>query len=157
MTIRRTWILVALATGALLAATGARAWVAVRVGPRLVGAAAVGVAAGAVAGAAVASASSYPYPSTVVVTPPPAPPPPAAAAPPQPQAAPQPQAPAAPQAPPQPQATQPSPKSTAPPAPGTVVTSLPSGCVSSGGRYQCGSVWYQPYFGANGVYFEVVR
>jgi hypothetical protein len=45
-----------------------------------------------------------------------------------------------------------------PPAPaGAVVTTLPSGCVQSGGRYQCGSVVYQPYFGGNGVYYEVVR
>ncbi len=48
---------------------------------------------------------------------------------------------------------------TPPPAPatvGSVVTTLPSGCVSTGGRYQCGSVWYQPYFGGNGVYYQVV-
>jgi hypothetical protein len=44
----------------------------------------------------------------------------------------------------------------APPAVGTVVTTLPSGCASVGGRYQCGSVWYQPYFGGNGVYYQVV-
>ena len=44
----------------------------------------------------------------------------------------------------------------APPAVGTVVTTLPSGCVTSGNRYQCGSVWYQPYFGGNGVYYQVV-
>jgi hypothetical protein len=45
-----------------------------------------------------------------------------------------------------------------PPAPalGSVVTTLPSGCVQSGGRYQCGSAWYQPYFGSNGVYYQVV-
>lgn len=46
---------------------------------------------------------------------------------------------------------------TPPPAPpGGMITTLPSGCVSSGGRYQCGSVWYQPYFGSNGVYYQVV-
>jgi hypothetical protein len=44
----------------------------------------------------------------------------------------------------------------APPAVGSVVTVLPSGCASVGGRYQCGSVWYQPYFGGNGVYYQVV-
>jgi len=44
----------------------------------------------------------------------------------------------------------------APPAVGTVVTTLPSGCTTSGNRYQCGSVWYQPYFGGNGVYYQVV-
>jgi hypothetical protein len=45
----------------------------------------------------------------------------------------------------------------APTAVGSVVTTLPSGCVSAaGGRYQCGSVWYQPYFGSNGVYYQVV-
>jgi hypothetical protein len=44
-----------------------------------------------------------------------------------------------------------------PPAAGTVVTTLPSGCVSTGGRYQCGSTWYQPYFGGNGVYYQVVQ
>jgi hypothetical protein len=44
-----------------------------------------------------------------------------------------------------------------PPPAGGVITTLPSGCVSSGGRYQCGSTWYQPYFGANGVYYQVVQ
>lgn len=44
----------------------------------------------------------------------------------------------------------------APATVGTIVTTLPSGCVSSGGRYQCGPVWYQPYFGGNGVYYQVV-
>jgi hypothetical protein len=43
-----------------------------------------------------------------------------------------------------------------PAAVGSVVTTLPSGCVSTGGRYQCGSIWYQPYFGSNGVYYQVV-
>ncbi len=110
-------MLVALAAAAvLIVPAGARSWVAVRVAPRVVGAAAVGVAAGAVAGAAVASTSTYyaPPPTTVVTTPPPA------------------------------------------PAVGAVVTTLPSGCLSTGGRYQCGSVWYQPYFGGNGVYYQVV-
>jgi hypothetical protein len=125
MTSRKMRILGALAAAGMLGGPAtASAWVAVRAGPRFVGAAAVGVAAGAVAGAAVASTAYPTYPSTVVV-----PPPPAAAPPPAPAA----------------------------PAAGTVVTTLPSGCVSSGGRYQCGSVWYQPYFGANGVYYEVVR
>jgi hypothetical protein len=116
------------AAAALVGPATARAWVAVRVAPR-VGAVAVGVAAGAVAGAAVASSYYPPPPQTVVVTPPPAPPPAAAPAP-----APAPAA-----------------------AAGTIVTTLPAGCVESGGRYQCGSVWYQPYFGANGVYYQVVR
>jgi hypothetical protein len=44
----------------------------------------------------------------------------------------------------------------APPAVGTVVTTLPSGCATVGNRYQCGAVWYQPYFGGNGVYYQVV-
>ncbi len=110
-------ILVALAAVAIAPAT-ADAWVAVRAGPRLVGAAAVGVAAGAVAGAATANAYHYSAPSTTVVV----------------------------QPPPQP----------APPAVGTVVTTLPSGCTTSGNRYQCGGLWYQPYFGGNGVYYQVV-
>jgi hypothetical protein len=40
---------------------------------------------------------------------------------------------------------------------GTVITTLPSGCVASGSRYQCGSVYYQQYFGGNGVYYQVVQ
>jgi hypothetical protein len=124
---RNARVLVAVAGAVMLAPVAARGWVVARVGPRVVGAAAVGVAAGAVAGAAVASSSSYYYPSTTVVTPAPAPAP----------------APAAP-------------APAAPPAVGTVVTTLPSGCTESGGRYQCGSLWYQPYFGGNGVYYTVV-
>jgi hypothetical protein len=50
----------------------------------------------------------------------------------------------------------PPPAQSAPVPVGTVVTTLPSGCVSSGGRYQCGSSWYKEYFGANGVYYEAV-
>ena len=42
----------------------------------------------------------------------------------------------------------------APPA--GVVTTLPSGCASSGGVYHCGSSTYQPYFGSNGVYYQPV-
>ena len=46
------------------------------------------------------------------------------------------------------------------PAYGTDVTVLPSGAVSRNVHgitaYQCGSVWYRPYFGSNGVYYEVV-
>jgi hypothetical protein len=88
-----------------------------------------------VAGAAVASAAAPP-PQTVVVQPPPpvAAPPPPVAAPPPPGAAP--------------------PPGVAPV--GSVVTTLPPGCVQSGERYQCGSVFYQPYFGGNGVYYQVV-
>ena len=46
------------------------------------------------------------------------------------------------------------------PAYGTQVTQLPGGCTSQNVHgvmaYQCGSTWYRPYFGANGVYYEVV-
>jgi hypothetical protein len=28
--------------------------------------------------------------------------------------------------------------------------------VNGGNFYQCGPVWYQPYFGGNGVYYTVV-
>ncbi len=44
----------------------------------------------------------------------------------------------------------------APAPPAGMVTTLPPGCVSSGGKYQCGSVWYQPYFGGNGVYYQAI-
>jgi hypothetical protein len=52
----------------------------------------------------------------------------------------------------------PAPAPAAAPAVGTVVTALPPGCASptSSGRVQCGSVWYQPFFGSNGVYYQVV-
>jgi len=51
----------------------------------------------------------------------------------------------------------PPPAAPSPPAAvGTVVTTLPSGCVAADGRYQCGSVWYQPYFGGSGVYYQVI-
>jgi hypothetical protein len=134
MTTRHRRIFVALAAVVALSQGKASAWVVARVGPRIVGGVAVGVAAGAVAGAAVASAAT-PHttvvtpPPTTVVTPPPAAPP--AAAPP---------------------AAGPSPA----PSEGSVVTTLPSGCTSTGERYQCGSVYYQPYFGGNGVYYRVV-
>ena len=43
---------------------------------------------------------------------------------------------------------------------GAQVTTLPPGSQgrSVGGAqlYQCGDTWYKPYFGANGVYYEVV-
>ena len=55
-----------------------------------------------------------------------------------------------------PPAPAPAPAPATAPAVGTVVTTLPSGCTESGGRYQCGSLWYQPYFGGNGVYYQVV-
>jgi hypothetical protein len=46
------------------------------------------------------------------------------------------------------------------PAYGTLVTILPPGSESRNVNgimaYQCGSTWYRPYFGANGVYYEVV-
>jgi hypothetical protein len=44
----------------------------------------------------------------------------------------------------------------APPPVGGYVTTLPPGCTESGGRYLCGSVWYQPYFGGNGVYYQAI-
>lgn len=61
----------------------------------------------------------------------------------------------------QPQTVVVTPPPAPPPAPpptavGSVTTVLPSGCVSSAAKYQCGSVWYQPYFGSNGVYYQVV-
>ena len=46
------------------------------------------------------------------------------------------------------------------PAYGTQVTTLPEGCTSQNVNgvmaYQHGSTWYRPYFGSNGVYYEVV-
>jgi hypothetical protein len=46
------------------------------------------------------------------------------------------------------------------PAYGSVVTTLPAGCVSQNVKgimaYQCGSTWYRPFFGSSGVYYEVV-
>lgn len=46
------------------------------------------------------------------------------------------------------------------PAYGTQVTVLPPGCTAQNIHgtmaYTNGSVWYRPYFGANGVYYEVV-
>jgi hypothetical protein len=46
------------------------------------------------------------------------------------------------------------------PAYGSVVTTLPSGCVSQNVKgimaYQCGPTWYRPFFGSSGVYYEVV-
>ena len=43
---------------------------------------------------------------------------------------------------------------------GTQVTVLPPGSVARNVNgtvlYECGSVWYKPYFGSNGVYYEVV-
>jgi hypothetical protein len=37
---------------------------------------------------------------------------------------------------------------------------LPGGCVnislSSGQYYECGPNWFKPYFGSNGVYYQVV-
>jgi hypothetical protein len=43
---------------------------------------------------------------------------------------------------------------------GTQVTVLPPGSVSQNVNgvvaYQCGNAWYKPYFGSNGVYYEVV-
>ena len=46
------------------------------------------------------------------------------------------------------------------PAYGTDVTTLPSGAVSRNIHgtmaYEANNVWYRPYFGSNGVYYEVV-
>jgi hypothetical protein len=46
------------------------------------------------------------------------------------------------------------------PAYGTQVTTLPAGCTAENIHgtmaYRCGSVWYRPYFGSSGVYYEVV-
>ena len=43
---------------------------------------------------------------------------------------------------------------------GTQVTVLPPGSVSRNVNgtmaYECGSVWYRPYFGSSGVYYEIV-
>ena len=43
---------------------------------------------------------------------------------------------------------------------GTSLTYLPGGCVniniSSGQYYECGANWFKPYFGSNGVYYQVV-
>jgi hypothetical protein len=43
---------------------------------------------------------------------------------------------------------------------GEIVASVPSGCVTPnvGGvtYYMCGSTWFQPSYGANGVYYRVV-
>jgi len=47
------------------------------------------------------------------------------------------------------------------PAYGTQVTVLPAGCTAENVHgtmaYRCGSTWYRPYFGSNGVYYEVVQ
>jgi hypothetical protein len=53
---------------------------------------------------------------------------------------------------------------TAHPAPapvtGAVYAALPAGCMSpkvqGGTYYLCGNTWYQPAYGANGVYYRVV-
>jgi hypothetical protein len=43
---------------------------------------------------------------------------------------------------------------------GAVYATLPAGCISpkvSGGTYYlCGNTWFQPAYGANGVYYRVV-
>ncbi len=43
---------------------------------------------------------------------------------------------------------------------GTSLTYLPGNCVnihiSSGQYYECGANWFKPYFGSNGVYYQVV-
>ena len=40
------------------------------------------------------------------------------------------------------------------------VTVLPAGCVVQNVNgtmaYQCGTVWYRPFFGASGVYYQAV-
>lgn len=46
------------------------------------------------------------------------------------------------------------------PAIGSQVAALPSDCnamnVNGAQYYQCGLTWYQPFFGANGVYYTIV-
>jgi uncharacterized protein DUF6515 len=46
------------------------------------------------------------------------------------------------------------------PTVGTAVGALPPGCqqmnVNGQNYYQCAATWYRPYFGAGGVYYEVV-
>jgi hypothetical protein len=43
---------------------------------------------------------------------------------------------------------------------GTQVTALPGVCTAENVNgimaYQCGAAWYRPFFGANGVYYQVV-
>jgi hypothetical protein len=43
---------------------------------------------------------------------------------------------------------------------GAIYAALPSGCVASPGLdttyYMCGNTWFQPSYGANGVYYTVV-
>jgi hypothetical protein len=43
---------------------------------------------------------------------------------------------------------------------GGIYPTLPTGCMSpkvqSGTYYLCGNTWFQPSFGANGVYYKVV-
>ena len=43
---------------------------------------------------------------------------------------------------------------------GTLVASVPAGCpyqyVNGVNYYVCGPTWYQPYYGANGLYYRVV-
>jgi hypothetical protein len=40
------------------------------------------------------------------------------------------------------------------------VAALPPGCASmminNTQYYQCGPTWYQPFFGGNGVYYQIV-
>ncbi len=47
------------------------------------------------------------------------------------------------------------------PAIGSEVSSLPPNCtnvtVNGGTYYQCGPIWYQPFFGGNGVYYTVIQ
>jgi hypothetical protein len=43
---------------------------------------------------------------------------------------------------------------------GSLVASVPAGCpyqtVDGANYYVCGGTWYQPYYGANGLYYRVV-
>ncbi len=43
---------------------------------------------------------------------------------------------------------------------GAIYAALPAGCISpkvpSGTYYLCGNTWFQPAYGANGVYYRVV-
>lgn len=48
----------------------------------------------------------------------------------------------------------------APPAVGTVAYALPGGCstanVNGVQYYNCAGIYYQPYFGNNGVYYQII-
>jgi hypothetical protein len=43
---------------------------------------------------------------------------------------------------------------------GAIYATLPAGCMNNNvngiNYYQCGNTWFQPSYGANGVYYRVV-